>query len=300
MRILLAVDGSVSSDRAVELVGSFHLPDKSHIRVVSAQPTYVDVMALSWASVGTTPQPLETEDDVATRHHREAIERAELALRRPGVIVEGFLVRGRPGTAVVDEAKAFEADLVVLGSRGHGTIATMVLGSTAAEVVDHAPCPVLVARGNSLGRLAFADDGSSAARGAERVLTEWPMLAGLPVTVITVAETAVPVAASFTPGMYDQVLASYATSVDEARKEVRDEADSEVVRLGRAGHRAEPVVLEGDPSGEICRYAAEHGIGTIVMGTRGHTGIARIFLGSVARNVLTHAHCSVLVVREQH
>jgi nucleotide-binding universal stress UspA family protein len=34
------------------------------------------------------------------------------------------------------------------------------------------------------------------------------------------------------------------------------------------------------------------------MGTRGHTGLARLLLGSVARNVLTHAHCSVLVARE--
>jgi nucleotide-binding universal stress UspA family protein len=35
------------------------------------------------------------------------------------------------------------------------------------------------------------------------------------------------------------------------------------------------------------------------MGTRGHTGLARLFLGSVARNVLLHAHCSVLIVRGQ-
>ena len=34
------------------------------------------------------------------------------------------------------------------------------------------------------------------------------------------------------------------------------------------------------------------------MGTRGHTGLTRLILGSVARNVLLHAHCSVLVVRE--
>ena len=47
------------------------------------------------------------------------------------------------------------------------------------------------------------------------------------------------------------------------------------------------------------RLATERSIGTIVIGTRGHTGLARLFLGSVARNVLLHAPCSVLVVREQ-
>ena len=78
---------------------------------------------------------------------------------------------GRPGTVIVDEAQAMAADLVVLGSRGHGRIATMLLGSTAAEVVDHAPCPVLVARGDRFAPLAFADDGSPAARYAEAVFS---------------------------------------------------------------------------------------------------------------------------------
>lgn len=299
MRILLATDGSACSDRATELVASLPLPAGSLIRAVSVQQPYVDVLALSWASVGQGPDTMETEELAEERLHREAIENAERILQRPGHKVEGFLLRGRPSSAIVDEAKSMQADLVVVGSRGHGTIATMVLGSTASEIVDHAPCPVLVARGSSLGTLAFADDGSNSARTAEGVLTAWPIFAGHPLSVLTVAETAVPVAAGFTPGLYDQVLASYSHSVDEAREEVQVEADTAAGRLGGAGYDAQPVVLEGDPAAEIVRFAAERGIGTIVMGTRGHTGLARLILGSVARNVLLHAPCSVLVVREQ-
>ena len=297
MRILLAVDGSVSSDRAVELVTTLSLPPASHVRVVSVQQPYADVLAMSWGSVGVSPDAMETEDHEESRIHREAIERAETTLAKAGMSVEGFLVRGRAASAIVDEAKAAKADLVVVGSRGHSTIASMVLGSTAAEVVDHAPCPVLVARANTLGTVAFADDGSDTARAAEKVLTDWPIFSGLAVTVITVAETAVPVSASFTPGLYDQVLASYSGAVDEALEAVRQEADAEVKRLAGAGHRAEPVTLEGDPASEICRYAAGNGIGTIVLGTHGRTGLARLVLGSIARNVLLHAHCSVLIVR---
>ncbi len=299
MRILLAVDGSVSSDRATELVTSFSLSADSLIRVVSVQQPYMDVLAMSWASVGEAPGASETDEQIDARHLREAVERAELALQPSGAKVEGFLLRGRPASAIVDEAKAMAADLVVVGSRGHGTIATMVLGSTASEIVDHAPCPVLVARGNSLGSIAFADDGSHAARWAEAVFTDWPIFAGHPISVLTVAEVAVPVAAGFTPGLYDQVLASYTKSVDEARDEVRQEADTAAGRLDDTGLDARPIVLEGDPAAEIVRFATERGIGTIVMGTRGHTGLTRLVLGSVARNVLLHAPCSVLVVRAQ-
>lgn len=297
MRILLAVDGSVSSDRATELVSTFPLPPESVIRVVAVQQPFVDVLAMSWASMGDVAIDRETEEQQDARHLREAIERAEVALKRPALKLEGFLVRGRPASAIVDEAGAMEADLVVLGSRGHGTIATMVLGSTASEVVDHAPCPVLVARSSTLGSVAFADDGSKSARTAEAIVTAWPLFADRDISVVTVAEVAVPVAAGFTPGLYDQVLESYTKSVDDAREEVAEESTSAAHRLADAGLRATPVVLEGDPAAEIVHFAIERGTGTIVMGTRGHTGLARLFLGSVARNVLLHAPCSVLIVR---
>jgi nucleotide-binding universal stress UspA family protein len=240
---------------------------------------------------------MESEEERDARHLREAIGRAETDLKRDGVSVDGFLVRGRPASSIVDEAAGMNADLVVVGSRGHGTIATMVLGSTAAEVVDHAPCPVLVARSDELGTLAFADDGSAPARSAEAVLTSWPVFAGAHVSVVTVAEVAVPVAAGFTPGLYDQVLESYSRSADEAREATAAEAETATQRLAAAGLDAEAVALEGDAATEIVRFAETRRIGTVVMGTRGHTGLTRLILGSVARNVLLHAHCSVLIVR---
>jgi nucleotide-binding universal stress UspA family protein len=298
MRILLAVDGSVCSDRATQLVAGLPLPPDSAVRVVAVLQPFADALALSYAAAGDGSANMESEEERDARHLREAIGRAETALKREGLAVDGFLVRGRPASSIVDEAAGLNADLVVVGSRGHGTIATMVLGSTAAEVVDHAPCPVLVARDAALGTIAFADDGSRSARSAETVLTGWPIFAGSHVAVLTVAEVAIPVAAGFTPGLYDQVLESYTRSADEARQEVADESMTAAQRLSAVGLEAEAAALEGDPAAEIVRYAAAHRVGTIVMGTRGRTGLARLILGSVARNVLLHAQCSVLIVRE--
>jgi nucleotide-binding universal stress UspA family protein len=182
MRILLAVDGSTCSNRAVELVQGFHLESESLIRVVAVHHPFSDVLAVSWASMGGDASTnTETEDEAEIRVLREAVARAEADLAGSGARVEGFLLNGRPATAIVDEAGAMEADLIVVGSRGHGRIATMLLGSTAAEIVDHAPCPVLVARHRHLDPVAFADDGSSSAHHAEEVFTKWPIFAGLPV-----------------------------------------------------------------------------------------------------------------------
>ncbi len=299
MRILLAVDGSACSNRALELVQGFRLSPDSVIRVVAVHQPLSDTLAVSWASPGgDTSTGGETEDEAEIRVLREGVALAEADLADTGATVEGFLLEGRPGTAIVDEAGDMGADLVVVGSRGHGRIATMLLGSTASEIVDHAPCPVLVARHHHLAPLAFADDGSASAHHAEQVFTAWPIFAGMPVSVVTVAEVAVPVAAGFTPGLYDQVLESYTKSVDEARREVMVEADNEAHRLADAGYPATAIALEGDPATEIVRFASEQHVGAIVMGTRGHTGLTRLLMGSVARNVLLHAPCSVLIVRE--
>lgn len=57
------------------------------------------------------------------------------------------------------------------------------------------------------------------------------------------------------------------------------------------------VFLEGDPAGEIIRYAGEACMNLIVMGTHGRTGLERLLMGSVAEKVMREAACSVLVVK---
>ena len=107
MRILLAVDGSVSSDHATALVSTLALPAGSTIRVVAAQQPYSDALAMSWAAMGDAGANLETEEEQDARLLKEAVGRAESALARPDVTVEGFLLHGRPGSVICDEAGAF-------------------------------------------------------------------------------------------------------------------------------------------------------------------------------------------------
>jgi nucleotide-binding universal stress UspA family protein len=57
------------------------------------------------------------------------------------------------------------------------------------------------------------------------------------------------------------------------------------------------VFLEGDPAGEIVRFAREAASDIIVMGTHGRTGMDRLLMGSVAEKVLRDAGCSVMVVK---
>jgi nucleotide-binding universal stress UspA family protein len=74
-------------------------------------------------------------------------------------------------------------------------------------------------------------------------------------------------------------------------------AESAAGRLRQAGLRASALAAQGDPAATIISIAEKSQADLIVLGTHGRTGLRRVLLGSVARNVMLHAHCSVLVVR---
>jgi nucleotide-binding universal stress UspA family protein len=71
----------------------------------------------------------------------------------------------------------------------------------------------------------------------------------------------------------------------------------EQIRPVNDGIEVRHVLLEGNPAGEIVRYATEHGVDLIIMGTHGRTGMERFLMGSVAEQVARGAPCSVLVVK---
>lgn len=298
MRILLATDGSQPAGRALNLVANMAWPTGTSIRLVSAVPKGSE-MVVKWTPETASLSELDRIEDTVVRTHAVALDSAErdLRLAHPECTVEGFLLRGRPASRIVDEARDFEADLIVVGHRGHGPMETMLLGSVSAEVVDHAPCPVLVARSGTLGPVVLADDGSPSAVTAAAVLEAFPLPAQTPITVLSITDTGFPFAAAAAPGLYDQAINSYVRSLKEARDDTTRIATGAADRLQEAGYRTTPVVRDGDPAHEIVEYAKTHETGLLVLGTRGHTGLKRLLLGSVARNVLLHAPCSVLVVR---
>lgn len=93
------------------------------------------------------------------------------------------------------------------------------------------------------------------------------------------------------------------TTMMEARKELQHQAEklaSEVAGpLKREGLQVDIRVREGDARSEIATEAIEWDADLIVLGSHGYTGIKRWLLGSVAQSILTHAPCSVEVVRQK-
>jgi len=295
MRVLLAIDGSMSSDKARDLVASLSLPAGSSVRIVGVVEHGSELFGLPW--MPDVPNDGATFERVPVERLVEQLEVAEREVARRDCVVDHVLLRGHAARAIVDEARTFGADLVVMGSRGHGALSIAVLGSTSAEVVDHAPCPVLVVRRSRLGSILLAEDGSVGADAAARVVDAWPILADLPVTVVSVAEIGIPFAGG-APGAYEQVMEPYSEPIETSHRQCGEIAGRRGDWLAREGRTVDCEVRDGDAAAEIIAAASAHGSDLVVVGTRGHTGLTRMILGSVARNVLIHAACSVLVVHE--
>lgn len=75
-----------------------------------------------------------------------AVASVAARIRRPGLAVTTQILEGAPKHLIVEEAERVGADLIVLGTHGHGPAGRFLLGSVAHSVVLHAPCSVEVIR----------------------------------------------------------------------------------------------------------------------------------------------------------
>lgn len=296
MRVMLAFDGSAGAEAARDLVAHLAWPVGTAITVVAALERGPDLFGAPDFAVG--PRDASEAEDLLLADLQESLRQAATPLMAADRLVETRVARGRPASALLDEAKALQPDLIVIGSRGHGPLASVLLGSVSTEVADHAPCPVLVARRPSVHRTVVAVDGSESAQRAVATLSTWPILRGLPARVVAVAEPPPGWAVSMGAAFYPAWVELRDSTVDERRDQLADIAVRACEQLGASGMAATTELREGDPADQLIRAAEVDGADLIVLGSRGLSTLPRLVLGSVARSVLLHSPVSVLIVRD--
>ena len=148
LRILLAIDGSEQSDAAVDAIARQHYPADSEVRVISVvAPAYIpDAFA---GGGGTTDLYVELEN-TARDLARAAVDKAAAQLRTDEAsrhlhVTTGVLA-GSPKRVILEDAEAFGADWIVVGSHGQGMLERFLLGSVSQAVALHAKCSVAIVR----------------------------------------------------------------------------------------------------------------------------------------------------------
>ena len=244
-----------------------------------------------------TTSPEQTQSDVI----------AELTKFAASVDTTGVQVRivaqpGSPVRDILDQARAVNSDLVVLGTHGHTGFDRFVLGSVTEKILRKAPCAVLTVPPpvsappaepvqlfkRILCPMDFSDASLKAleyalslAREADAELLLMHVIQGLP----DAPDWQLPAG----PSVAEYLRLSEEHALKRLRSAVPEDA--------QAWCRPETLTSTGKPYEEILRVAAERDARLIVMGVHGRNPIDRFFFGSTTNHVVRAATCPVLTLR---
>lgn len=147
MKILIATDGSDFSKGAVEECCRMLIrPENAEVLIVSAYEDAYPIMAEPYA---ISPEYYQKLDDavleLATNFVDDAKKMILAAFPSAEFVINTEVLRGSPDQQIIEKAKEWNADVIVVGSHGRGFWGRL-LGSVTSGIVHHAPCSVLVVR----------------------------------------------------------------------------------------------------------------------------------------------------------
>jgi nucleotide-binding universal stress UspA family protein len=313
MKLLIAYDGSGCAEAALDDLTHAGLPVKGEAMVISVAevwlppppPSSLEIVELAVTANG--PIGLERKYMAGSAGVKDAEALAEKAAARfraifPEWTVKHEAVWGSPNWEIFSKARAWDADLIVVGSHGRTALGRFFLGSISQWLLNEARCSVRIARGkidepDFPVRLIVGLDGSSNAQAAvdEIAARNWAEKSEVRVVVVD-QPLELTVAGEFIPAVRHSVDESNC----EESEHSRNMASAAATRLRTKGLRAEPLVKIGDPKQELVKFAEDWRADCIFLGATGVTGrVERFLLGSVAGAVAARAHCSVEIVRKK-
>lgn len=317
-RIILADDGSPISRASIPRAAAIAAASGSEVlavRVSRAAGVEVDDLeGDAWPQYFTEEWLAQAESDPqeAEPHLSEALA----DLRARGVERVGSLViHGTPAHALTEATDEFDADLVVMSSRGESGIRRAVLGSVTEYLVresretpillspQHAEDPAAIAPDGSIRHVMLTLDGSEVSEAAIPHAEHLARSVGAELVLLQVTDAEADIMAASMP-VGSPPVATIAT--EDAQQMAADQQATAAAELGALGATLEErglsdvsvEVAAGDPAETILATVDRLGIDVVVMATHGRGGLGRLLLGSVADSVMRSIErAAVLLVR---
>ncbi len=287
--IVAAVDGSEQALAAVDWAVDDALRRGAALKIVHVREPWANEYPFHGVA-GFSESLSDHCEGVLARARERAIGRAGGREEAPGLTVTTGLVTGTVVERLTDESE--RADLVVVGSRGMGGFAGLVLGSVGLGLAARAAVPLVVVRGTRrepYDEIVVGFDGSPHSESAVEFAFEEAGLRGARVRAVH----------AWRPPVFGPPMAGYGAVMTEI-----SEAEAESFRRRLAPWRerhpdvplAESVVC-GHPITVLAE--ASRTADLVVVGTRGVGEVKGALLGSVSHGVLHRAHCPIAIVRAE-
>jgi nucleotide-binding universal stress UspA family protein len=224
------------------------------------------------------------------RDAERAVDDAAALARDADLDVTTAVERGVPFETICEYVDDHDVDVVAMGTKGRTGLERIVLGSVTQNVLRTASSPVLAVPLEAGDEHGFEDvllptDGSEAAD----VAVEWGLALADAFDAMAHALYSADTSRLMGSEETDEVFEALERQGERALATVRERATD-------AGVSVTGTVASGPPSRAVLTYADEHGVDLIVMGTRGRSGVAQHFLGSVTENVVRNADVPVFCV----
>jgi nucleotide-binding universal stress UspA family protein len=279
-RILLSTDGSQDAVRATEAASDLAKRSGAELHVVHV---WHDVRGFA-------------HDFVKKELRRQGQEILDEQLERirasGGEVTKAYLRRGRTSNEVITLSKEIDADLLVVGSRGLGTVRRILMGSQSEEIVHHAQVPVLVLTGAANywppARIVIGEDFSDDARKAGELAAGIGKLYGAK-GLLVYSHPDLP---EVPPGEARSAV-QHLTEMRERDKSMLEDRAGDLEKI--LGSRPEIKISGGYPANVLLEASQEVQPSLVAVGSRGLAGLIRTRLGSVSTKVVTAARGPVLV-----
>jgi len=281
-KILLATDGSADADRATEAASDLAKRADAELHVVHV---WHDVPGFAHDFV---KRELE-------RQGQEILDAQVEKIQATGATVAGAHLRGgRTSNEVIALSEEIEAGLLIVGSRGLGTVQRILMGSQSEEIVHHARVPVLVLRAGEEvwppERLVIGEDLSDDARKAGELAAGIGALYGSKALLLY----AHPDLPEVPPGSARSTVQNNLTDMRDRDEEALKRRAGELEAI--LGSRPETELSRDYPATILLEAAGrEPRPALVAVGSRGLAGITRTRLGSVSTKVVTASRGPVLV-----
>jgi len=235
----------------------------------------------------------------------DALNQTCSRLRRKGLHAVPELLLGFPTEKFLKYAEEQKPDLIIIGAKGLRATVGILVGGVAQQVVEYAPCPVLVVRApyNGLKSILLVTDGSASSQQAVQFLGNLPLPFGTRLWVMHVLPS-LPIPMMTVMTSMGNVPIDFQDSEETAGLRAKEEKDGQALldstaeALQGMGKPAEGILKRGDAATEIMAVVKERNIDLLISGSRGLTPIRSWMMGSVSRKLVHYSGCSVLVVRK--
>jgi nucleotide-binding universal stress UspA family protein len=279
-RILLPTDGSGDAVRATEAASDLARRCGAELHVVHV-----------WHDVRGFAHDFVKRE--LRRQGQEILdEQVEKIRASGGEVTKAYLRRGRTSNEVIALCKEIDAGLLVVGSRGLGTVRRILMGSQSEEIVHHAQVPVLVLTGAENfwppARIVVGEDFSDDARKAGKLAAGIGKLYDAK-GLLVYSHPDLP---EVPPGEARSAV-QHLTEMRERDKSMLEDRAGDLEKI--LGNRPEIKISGGYPANVLLEASQEMQPSIVAVGSRGLAGLIRTRLGSVSTKVVTAARGPVLV-----